>query len=132
MKVSFSDAKGFVSAAHFVQDHAGSHSLLPKAPSSLEGFRRPGHALAGQQRGEDPALVEVAVAQPFHMESSPVRVTPRGRFGATDSEMAWPICRRSNPRNFAGGTGGTDNAEHALVPTRFPVTTASDSRQNTS
>ena len=47
-----------------------------------------------------PALVALAVAQPFHMDSSPVRVTPSDRLGATASDMAWPICSRSKPITF--------------------------------
>ena len=38
------------------------------------------------------ARVVLAVAHPFHIGSSPTRVTPSGRLGTTASAMAWRIC----------------------------------------
>ena len=48
--------------------------LLAETVATLEGRGRPGHAFLASCAAKSPAFAAVAVAQPFHMASSPARV----------------------------------------------------------
>ena len=70
-------------------------SHRPRRPSN--GSKGPVIPAAAKCAANTAARVELAAAQPFHIDSSPVRVTPSGSCGVTAREMAWPICCWSSP-----------------------------------
>ena len=74
----------------------------------------------------------LAAAQPFHIESSPVRVTPNGRWGDIAREIAFPVCSRSSPITFAAPQTAPMTLKMPWSQPKSLATTSSDKRQNTS
>ena len=76
--------------------------------------------------------VAAALAQPFHMESSPLRVTAKGTDGVTARDMAWPICSWSSPIIFPAAQAAPMTLNMPWSQPSSPATTWSDRRQKTS
>ena len=85
---------------------------------------------AASSAANTPIRTAAAVAQPFHIESSPIRVTPSGTPVVIAMEMAFPMAFRSNPRIMPVPQVAPMAAN---IPWSQPFRgTSSASRQNTS
>jgi len=82
------DAERFASVARCCQS--------PSRPS--KGWPGPVIPSAASSAANTPVRIAPAVAQPFHIESSPIRVTPSGTPDVIAMEMAFPMAAWSSPR----------------------------------
>ena len=105
-------------------------SQSPRLPS--KGSPGPVIPSAASMAAKTAERVEAAVAQPFHMDSSPLRVTANGSAGVTASEIACPILSWSNPRIRPAPQAAPITLNIPWSQPKSPTTTWSERRQNTS